>query len=96
MDTITTITTTTTQETREESMARMYGEVCSRAQAARILGCSPGTVANMLEDGRLDEACAGAKVDVRSIARYIQQPKEQDYEARRRKAMARNRSDWAV
>ena len=67
-----------------------------RSKAARILGCSPCTVTHMLEDGRLDEACAGAKVDVRSIARYIQQPKEQDYEARRRKAMLRHKSNWAV
>jgi hypothetical protein len=96
MTTNTTVTTVTTEESREESMARMYGEVCSKAQAARILGCSPATIALMIDDGRLEDACEGRKVDVRSIARYIQRPREMDFEARQRKMMLRNGSDWAV
>ena len=72
-------------ESREESMARMYGEVCSKSQAARILNVANKTVVTMLEDGRLAYACQGEKVDVRSIARYIEAPKEADNEARKAK-----------
>ncbi len=92
----TTVTTTTAEESRAESMARMYGEVCSKSQAARILGCSTGSIARMIADGRLSDACSGTKVDVRSIAAYIEKPAEIDYEARRRKAMLKNGSSWAV
>lgn len=80
----------TETESRIDSMVRIFGEVCSKSQAARILSCSTKTVATMLEDGRLDYACGGAKVDVRSIARYIESPKERDFEAHKRKMCKRN------
>ena len=73
------------RETRVESMVRMYGEVCSKAQASRILNCSFQTVNNMLRDGRLETACGGEKVDVRSIAEYILNPRQADFDARCRK-----------
>ena len=83
-------------EDRAEMMVRMYGEVCSKTEAAKILGCTVKTVYGMLEDERLDPACEGTKVDVRSIARYIAAPKQEDFEARKRRIMKRNGSGWAV
>lgn len=76
-------------ETRADVMARMYGEVCTKAQAARMLNCSPRTIGSMLADGRLDTACGGEKVDVRSIARYIESPAQADSEARKAKLCAK-------
>ena len=70
---------------RLNDMLARYGEVCKRTTAARILGCCPGKIRAMLEDGRLAAACAGTMVDVRSIAEYIQQPKQLDELARQRK-----------
>ena len=70
---------------RATIMVALYGEVCTMAQAGQILGRSAGTVRNMVEDGRLEAACAGTRVDVRSIARYIEAPADRDYEARVRK-----------
>lgn len=72
-------------ETRADIMARLYGEACTKAQAARMLNCATKTIRNMLKDGRLDYACAGEKVDVRSIARYIEAPREADAEAHKQK-----------
>jgi hypothetical protein len=46
----------------------------------------------MLADGRLETACAGEMVDVRSIAAYICQPKQADFEAKVR----RSGRVWAV
>ena len=76
-------------ENRADVMARLYGEACTKAQAARMLNCAPRTITNMLADGRLDYACAGEKVDVRSIARYIEAPREADAEAHKKKLCKR-------
>ena len=81
-----------TPNDRMDDMLSRYGEVCTRAQAARILGRSPKTVRAMLNDGRLESACAGEMVDVRSIAAYICQPRQADELARQRR-MGRK---WAV
>ena len=67
-------------------MLDRYGEVATRAQAARILGCSVSKIRMMLLDGRLETCCAGTRVDVRSIAEYIERPAEIDQETRNRKA----------
>lgn len=85
----------TTQE-RTELMVQMYGEVCTRAEASRILRRNIRTVKNMLEDGRIDEACGGTMVDVRSIARYISAPKQEDTEARKRRVKRKYNSGFAV
>ena len=74
-----------TPNDRMNDMLSRYGEVCTRTQAARILGRSPKTVRAMLADGRLAEACAGEMVDVRSIAAYICQPRQADELARQRR-----------
>lgn len=81
-----------TPNDRMDDMLARYGEVCTRTTAARILGCSPGKVRLMLEDGRLETACAGTMVDVRSIAGYILTPRQADELARQRR-MGRK---WSV
>lgn len=81
-----------TPNDRLNDMLDRYGEVCTKTQAARILGRSPKTVRVMLTDGRLEAACAGEMVDVRSIAAYITAPRQSDFEARVR----RSGREWAV
>ena len=81
---------------RTEALVERYGEVCTRVAAARILGRSVNTVKAMILDGRLDIACEGTMVDVRSIARYICQPAAEDFEARKRRYKERRGSGWAV
>ena len=70
---------------RLTDMLERYGEVCTRKAAAHILGCSTGKIKYMLGDGRLSLACGGEMVDVRSIAAYIEQPRQHDQEARARR-----------
>lgn len=77
---------------RMNDMLERYGEVCKRTVAAKILGCSVGKIRAMLEDGRLALACGGEMVDVRSIAAYIERPRQIDELARQRK-MGRK---WSV
>ena len=58
---------------REERMVALYGEACQKKTAAKILDCkAPSTISAMLADGRLKSACEGERVDVRSIAAYIE------------------------
>ena len=71
---------------REDLLVDRYGEVVNFTTAGKILSRSIKTVKAMLEDGRLDYACAGTSVDVRSIARYIVAPKQEDFRARTRKS----------
>lgn len=77
---------------RLDDMLERYGEVCNRTVAAKILGCCEQTVRNMIRDGRLDVACGGLMVDVRSIAAYIERPRQEDDMARKR----RTGRKWAV
>ena len=77
---------------RLTDMLERYGEVCTRVAAAKILGCCTGKIKNMLHDGRLETACGGTMVDVRSIAKYIAQPRQSDEAARQR----RKGRKWAV
>ena len=70
---------------RLTDMLERYGEVCTRKAAAHILGCSTGKIKYMIGDGRLSLACGGEMVDVRSIAAYIEQPRQHDQEARQRR-----------
>jgi len=85
-----------TPEARADLLTERHGEVCTRTVAAKILGRSPQTINAMLRDGRLDAACGGTMVDVRSIARYIHQPAEADFEARNRRYKQRHNTEWAV
>lgn len=81
---------------RATLMVEAYGEVCTRATAGRILSRSAQSVNHMLADGRLEAACEGSMVDVRSIARYIAAPKQADEAARQRRIKLRHNSEWAV
>ena len=67
-------------ESRLNDMLERYGERCTQEKAAKILGNSSRTIRRMLEDGRL--VPVGAGVDVRSIASYLINPRQHNYEAR--------------
>lgn len=83
-------------EERTNIMVRLHGEVCTVSEAARILGCHRQTVNNMVADGRLDDACKGRKIDVRSIARYIAAPARENAEARKRRYASRHNLEHVV
>lgn len=81
---------------REALMVKAYGEVCKKAEAARMLNRNIGTINAMLDDGRLESACEGSRVDVRSIARYIAAPARIEENARITRIKRRNGSEWVV
>ena len=85
-----------TLEERTATMVAAYGEVCTKAQAPRILSRTNVTIYHMIEDGRIDSACGGDMVDVRSIARYIDQPKQLDSEAKQRRTRIKYNSEFSV
>lgn len=60
--------------TREDLMVQAYGEVTTKTEAQRILTVSRRTLEQIIKEGKLELACEGTKVDVRSIARYIETP----------------------
>ncbi|MCL2876666.1 MAG: helix-turn-helix domain-containing protein [Betaproteobacteria bacterium] len=68
--------------TRLEYLTGVYGECCRPGVAAKILGVSPGTISAMTRDGRLKTACGGKKVDMHSIAAYMDAPAQADFKAR--------------
>lgn len=77
-------------------MVMLYGEACKRAEAAKMLGVSANKIKSMLDDGRLEEACEGTMVDVRSIARYIAAPAKEDFDARQRRRREKTGCQWNV
>ena len=79
-------------ENREEYMVERYGEAVKQSTAAKILDRDRSTIARMIKDGRLEAVCGGEMVCVHSIARYIEQPKAENFKARQRKAGRK----WAV
>ena len=81
---------------RATVMVLIHGEVCKKAAAARILDCGPEMINQMLKDGRLDAACEGTMVDVRSIARYIAAPKQEDFAAKQRRRRERTGCKYVV
>lgn len=81
---------------RATVMVLIHGEVCKKAAAAKILDCSAAQINQMIRDGRLDAACEGSMVDVRSIARYIAAPKQEDFEARQRRRRERTGCKYVV
>lgn len=75
---------------RHAAMVDKYGEACTREQAAKIISCCKTTINAMLKDGRIKPACDGMRVDVRSLADYIEGRTDKDRAARmRRKGMQR-------
>lgn len=87
---------TVTLEATEELFVKNYGEVCSKAQAARILSVDLRTIGRMMADGRLKDACIGRKVSVRSIARFVCEPKVVCNEARIEKMKLKYGTEYAV
>lgn len=59
----------------EKELVDMHGKYVDKSTAARILGVTRATVYAMLADGRIEGACSGRRVAVRSIARYMATPK---------------------
>lgn len=68
------------EKSRLDDMVERYGEICTQRMAGKILGVVPRTIARMMEDGRLRRV--GNRVDVRSIAAYIEDPEQKNFEAR--------------
>lgn len=81
---------------RAQLMIKAYGEAVTYATAGKVIERSPNTIKLMIEDGRLDAACEGTRVDVYSLARYICKPKEIDFEARAKKRMGKTGCRFAV
>lgn len=81
-----------TLKEREDLLTAQHGEVTSFANAGRILSRNSKTIKAMLDDGRIDYACEGTRADVRSIARYIMAPRQEDFKARQR----RSGRKWSV
>ena len=55
---------------RMNDMLERYGEICTQKEAARLLSVQPRSIHRMMEQGRLRRV--GHRVDVRSIAEYIE------------------------
>lgn len=60
---------------KEEELVSRYGEYVDKTVTARILGVTRATVYAMLADGRIEGACGGRRVSVRSIAQYMVRPR---------------------
>lgn len=85
-----------TLQERTQAMLMMYGEVCSRSEAARMLRKDSRTINAMLADGRLEWACGGTMVDVRSIAQFIHSPAQAEETGRINRLKRRVGSDYVV
>lgn len=70
---------------RHAAMVQKHGEACTKTQAARIVSCGINTINAMLADGRILPACGGLRVDVRSLADYIENRGEANHAARMRR-----------
>lgn len=67
---------------RMRDMVEMHGEACTYTAAGKIINRSDETIRRMIREGRLRPACEGTMVDVRSLAEYIERPKQIDSDAR--------------
>lgn len=74
---------------RMRDMVEMHGEACNYTTAGKIINRSDETIRRMLRDGRIRSACEGSMVDVRSLAEYIERPKQIDSEVRLNKKRER-------
>ena len=70
---------------RHRAMVERLGEACSKTTAAKAIECSTSTITRLVEDGRIRTACEGTKIDVRSLADYIERKAEVDHAVRMRK-----------
>lgn len=85
-----------TYEERSRIMVEQYGESCTKVAAGRIMGCDPRTISRWIADGRIEDACCGTRVDVRSLARYLSAKKQVDEELRKRKVSMRYNCEFVV
>ncbi|MEG2316848.1 MAG: hypothetical protein RSC91_11540 [Clostridia bacterium] len=67
---------------RHAAMVEQHGEACTKTQASKLISCSVSTINAMLRDGRIAPACGGERVDVRSLADYIENRGEMNRAAR--------------
>lgn len=67
---------------RQRDMVERYGEACTQMKAAEIINRSRETIRRMLLEGRIKTACEGTMVDVRSLAEYIERPRQIDQDSR--------------
>lgn len=75
---------------RHRAMVERLGEACSKVAAAKAIDCSTSTITRLVEDGRILSACEGTKIDVRSLADYIERKAEVDHNTRMRKRYGSN------
>ena len=61
-------------ESRMEDLRCLYVETVTVADAARIIGMSRNSMYALLRRGKISRACGGKRIDVRSVARYIDEP----------------------
>lgn len=70
---------------RHRAMVDRLGEACTKTTAAKEIECSTQTITQLLKDGRILPACEGTKVDVRSLADYIERRQQIDRDTRLKK-----------
>ena len=56
---------------RAAAMVERYGEACTINQACQAMNVSRTTLYRMTTDGRVRMTCDGKRVDVRSMAAYM-------------------------
>lgn len=79
-----------TDQQYAEHLCALHGEACDQTKAAKIIGCSTRLIRDALQDGRLESACGGTRVSVRSIAAYIRRRPQIDYNTRLERRRARD------
>lgn len=57
---------------RRAAMVARLGEACTKEQARKELNVGSTTLWRMITDGRIRTCCEGERVDVRSLAEYIE------------------------
>lgn len=66
---------------KQPGLIQQYGKYVDKTVAAQILGVTRATVYAMINDGRIRGAYGGRKVDVRSIAAYMENSDDHAKEA---------------
>lgn len=64
------------EQSRETLMVKAYGEVILWQEAMNMLHLTKVGLKRLIDRGVLKDACEGKRIDVRSIARYIEKPEE--------------------
>lgn len=64
---------------REVTMVREYGEAVTKTAACRIIHVSKSTLYRLISEKRVALACGGTRIDVRSLAEYIDRPPDRSW-----------------